>query len=80
MNQEEFITKMFNEVEVRPGAKFDRFTLWELIRQGAFIIKSDAVRFKFYDEFYTRLNNGEEFDEEKVFNLSYFLREEAGEV
>lgn len=80
MDKKEFLTKMFNEVQMRDGAKFDIYTLWELIRQGEFIIESDKVRFKFYDQFYTRLNNGEKFDEEKVFNLSYFLREEAGEV
>lgn len=80
MDKREFLTKMFNEVQMREGAKFDLYTLWELIRQGEFIIEADKVRFKFYDTFYTRLNHGEKFDAEKVASLSYDLREEAGEI
>ena len=80
MDKKEFLEKMFNEAQVRPGAKFDYYTLWELIRQGEFIIESDKTRFKFYDTFYTRLNAGETFNPDTVAALSYDLRKEAGEI
>jgi hypothetical protein len=80
MNKQEFLYKIFNETEPRRPDKVNAFTIWELMRQGEFIIESDKTRFKFYDTFYNRLNAGEQMDEEKVAALSYKLREEAGEI
>ncbi len=80
MDKKEFLEKMFNEAQVRPGAKFDYYTLWELIRQGEFIIEKDETRFKFYDTFYTRLNAGEHFNPDTVAALSYDLRKQGGEL
>lgn len=80
MTKQEFLYKIFQDTEPRRPDKVDGFTLWELMRQGEFIIESDKTRFKFYDTFYNRLNAGEHFNPDTVAALSYDLRKQGGEL
>lgn len=80
MDKKEFLWKIYNETQPRREEKLDFIAIWELIRQGEFIIEGEKTRFKFYDTFYTRLNHGEKFDDEKIASLSYEIRKEFGEI
>jgi len=74
MTQKDFFNKMMNEYEPR---SIDEYILWEVMRQGMWIIEDDDTRYKFYDRFYIEYRAGHIPDADAVAKLSYDIRTRA---
>lgn len=71
MTQKDFFTKMMNEYT---PVSIDEYILWEVMRQGMWIIEDDETRYKFYDHFYIEYRAGRIPDADAVAKLSFKIR------